>query len=361
MSNFGNKLKVSVFGTSHGKAIGVNIDGLPAGIHIDTDALYSFMQRRAPGRNTTSTNRKESDIPVFLSGVRNSVTDGFPLCAIIENSDMHSSDYESIKNTPRPAHADYTAYVKYNGNADMRGGGHFSGRLTAPLCIAGYIAKSILEEKGIYIGTHLLSVANIKDEPFPLFPEKELYCELCKKDIPAINDAAGEKMKQAILSAKDKLDSVGGVIECAISGMPAGIGGPMFEGIEGRLAAAIFGIPAVKGIEFGRGFEASALYGSENNDTFTVKDGKIITETNNCGGILGGISNGMPIVFKTAFKPTPSIAKEQKTVDLEKMENTTISIKGRHDPCVVIRALPVVESVAALVLLDMLMEENYGH
>ncbi len=360
-SEYGKNLKISVFGQSHGKAIGVNMDGLPTGEPIDEQKLFAFMQRRAPGKNKTSTQRKEKDKPVFLSGIENGKTCGFPLCAIIENADMHSSDYESLKNKPRPGHADYTAYVKYGGTADMRGGGHFSGRLTAPLCIAGGIALQILERRGIYIGAHVLSIADKRDETFPLNPKKELFEEIAKKDFPTISDAAAKEMEEVILSAKAELDSVGGVVECAITGLPAGLGGAMFDGIEGRMAAAIFGIPAVKGVEFGLGFESTKIKGSQNNDAFWIKDGRVETETNNCGGILGGISNGMPIVFKTAFKPTPSIAQKQKTVDLEKMENTTVEIIGRHDPCVVLRAVPVVEAVAAIVIFDMLMEGNYGY
>lgn len=360
-SEYGKNLKISVFGQSHGTAIGVNIDGLGAGETIDEEKLYKFMQRRAPGKNKTSTARNEKDKPKFISGVENGKTCGFPICAIIENSDMHSSDYESLKNTPRPGHADYTAYVKYGEDVDMRGGGHFSGRLTAPMCIAGGIALQILEKHGIYIGAHVLSIEDEKDENFPLKPEKEMFEEISRKDFPAINDDCAKKMEERILSAKDELDSVGGVVECVIVGVPAGVGSAMFDGIEGRLSSAIFGIPAVKGIEFGLGFESTRIKGSINNDAFVVNDGKIETETNNCGGILGGISNGMPIVFKVAFKPTPSIAQKQKTVDLKKMENTTIEILGRHDPCVVLRAVPVVEAVAATVILDLLMEENYGH
>ncbi|MBR5236897.1 MAG: chorismate synthase [Clostridia bacterium] len=355
-SEYGKNLKVSVFGQSHGKAIGVNIDGLPAGETIDEEKLYRFIQRRAPGQNKTSTARKEKDKPVFLSGFEHGKTCGFPLCAIIENADMHSSDYESLKNKPRPGHADYTAYVKYGGTADMRGGGHFSGRLTAPLCIAGGIALQILEKHGIYIGAHVLSIADKQDDAFPLKPQKELFETIAKKDFPAINDAAAKEMEETILAAKAELDSVGGVVECAVTGLPAGLGGVMFDGIEGRLASAIFGIPAVKGVEFGLGFDATKIKGSQNNDAFIINGEKVETETNNCGGILGGISNGMPIVFKTAFKPTPSIAQKQKTVDLEKMENTTVEITGRHDPCVVLRAVPVVEAVAAIVILDMIME-----
>ena len=357
-SEYGKKLKISVFGQSHGKAIGVNIDGLPAGESIDMDELLSFMARRAPGTSDLATRRKEPDIPVFLSGLEDGKTCGFPLCAIIENKDQHSKDYAGLTDTPRPGHADYTARLRYGTSVDMRGGGHFSGRLTAPLCIAGGIAKQILARRGIYVGAHLACIAGIKDESFPLEPPKELFDSLAKKAIPVINEDAGEKMAEAIRNAASEMDSVGGVIECAVTGLPAGIGSPMFDGVENRLAQAVFGIPAVKGIEFGAGFDVASMKGSENNDPFIIEDGKIKTLTNNCGGILGGITTGMPVVLRAAFKPTPSIAKEQRTINIPKMENTTLNIKGRHDPCVVIRAVPVVEAVTATVILDMLLEGN---
>ena len=270
-SEFGKLLKISVFGQSHGKAIGVNIDGLPAGEAIDMEALNAFMARRKPGKSPLSTARKEADTPVFLSGVENGVTCGFPLCAIIENSDQHSSDYNNLRDTPRPGHADYTAAVRWDGHADMRGGGHFSGRLTAPLCIAGGIAKQILARRGIFVGAHLAAVAGIDDVPFPLHPTAELFDEIAAKPFPVLDDQAGERMQTLILEARQNLDSVGGTIECAAIGIPAGLGDPMFDGIENRLAAALFGIPAVKGVEFGLGFGSARLHGSENNDPFTVE------------------------------------------------------------------------------------------
>ncbi len=359
-SEYGKALKISVFGQSHGKAIGVNIDGLPAGEEIDEKELISFMQRRAPGKSDVTTHRKEADTPVFLSGIVDGKTCGVPVCAVIENKDAHSSDYSGFSNTPRPGHADYTSVIKYGESADIRGGGHLSGRLTAPICIAGGIAKQILEKRGIYIGAHISSVCRVKDDGFPLFPTEKLFEEIAKKPFPVINDEIGDAMKKVILSAANDLDSVGGCVECAIIGLPAGIGSPMFDGIENRIGAAIFGIPAIKGIEFGAVFRSSEMYGSENNDPFYAKDGKVMTETNNCGGILGGISTGMPIVFNVAFKPTPSIGKEQRTVDLKSMTDTHITVGGRHDPCVAVRAVPAVEAVAATVILDMLLEENNG-
>ncbi|MBQ2720655.1 MAG: chorismate synthase [Clostridia bacterium] len=357
-SEYGKALKISVFGQSHGKAIGVNIDGLPSGEQIDLEELYAFMARRAPGKSEFATKRSEADMPVFLSGIENNKTCGFPVCAIIENKDTRSTDYAGLSRTPRPSHADYTALLRYGESVDLRGGGHFSGRLTAPLSIAGGIAKQILARRGIFIGAHLSSVGTAKDEKFPLYPTKELFDEVAKKELPVINDELGKKMAEQIREAAADADSVGATIECAITGFPAGIGSPMFDGIENRIAQAIFGISAVKGIEFGAGFESSEMRGSKNNDPFRIENGKIVTETNNCGGILGGISNGMPIVFRAAFKPTPSIGIEQKTVDVKMMENTTVTVKGRHDPCVAVRAVPVVEAVAATVILDMLLEES---
>jgi len=359
-SEFGRMLRVSVFGQSHGKAIGVQMDGLPAGEAIDLDALQAFMDRRRPGKNRLSTQRHEADIPLFLSGVENGVTCGTPLCAIIENSNQRSSDYTELADKPRPGHADYTAWVKWKGQADMRGGGHFSGRLTAPLCIAGGIAKQILARRDIHVGAHLSAVANVGDAVFPLQPTVEQFNAIATKEFPVLDDAAGDAMQAAILAAREAGDSVGGIIECAAIGLPAGLGSPMFDGIENRLAAALFGIPAVKGVEFGAGFAAAGLRGSENNDPFTVENGEILTTQNHAGGILGGITTGMPVTLRVAVKPTPSISKPQQTVSLSRKEDTTLSIQGRHDPCIAHRAVPVVEAVTALVLLDLLLEEHHG-
>ena len=353
-SEFGNILRVSVFGQSHGKAIGVNIDGLPAG------EPNAFLDRRKPGKSPLSTARKESDTPVFLSGLENGVTCGFPLCAIIENSDQHSSDYSELADKPRPSHADYTARVKWGGHADMRGGGHFSGRLTAPLCIAGGIAKQILARRGIFVGAHLAAVGTENDAPFPLHPTAELFDAIAAKPFPVVDDGAGDRMQALILEARKNLDSVGGIIECAAIGLPAGLGDPRFGGVENRLAAALFGIPAVKGVEFGLGFGSARLHGSENNDPFTVENGSVVTASNRAGGILGGITTGMPVTLRTAIKPTPSISRPQQTVSLSAMENTELVIRGRHDPCIAHRAVPVVEAVTAAVLLDLLLEGNHG-
>ena len=359
-SEFGKLLRVSVFGQSHGKAIGVTMDGLPAGEAIDLDELNAFLDRRKPGKGPLSTTRKETDIPTFLSGLEDGVTCGFPLCAVLQNSDQHSKDYSELLDKPRPSHADYTAAIKWGGHADMRGGGHFSGRLTAPLCVAGGIAKQILARQGIHVGAHLASVGREEDAAFPLHPTQELFSAVAAKPFPVLDDEAGTRMQAEILAAREALDSVGGIIECAAIGLPAGLGDPMFDGIENRLAAALFGIPAVKGVEFGLGFGSSRLRGSENNDSFRMENGQIQTESNRAGGILGGITSGMPITLRVAMKPTPSIGQAQKTVSLAAQENADLTIHGRHDPCIAHRAVPVVEAVTAIVLLDLLLEGNHG-
>lgn len=362
-SNIGTSLKVSIFGQSHGKAIGVTLDGLPSGEAIDLSKLQEFLDRRRPGTSEVTTQRNEADIPEFLSGVQETgvqeiTTCGFPLCAVIHNSDQHSSDYSNLLQNPRPSHADYTAALKYGEARDMRGGGHFSGRLTAPICIAGGICKQILARRGIYVGAHLQQVGTVLDEPFPLYPTKELFEEVAGRNPAVLDPACGRKMLDEVYAAKMDLDSVGGIIECAVTGFPAGIGDPMFDGIENELAKALFGIPAVKGVEFGNGFAAAELKGSENNDSFIAENGEVKTETNRSGGIQGGISNGMPILFRVAIKPTPSIAKPQKTVNLETLEETELVIKGRHDPCIALRAVPVVEAMAAIVMTDLLLQNR---
>lgn len=359
-SEFGKLLRVGVFGESHGAAIGVTVDGLPAGERIDMDELQTFLDRRRPGKNPLSTARRETDVPEFLSGLRDGVTCGTPLCAVIHNSDQHSADYAELADKPRPSHADYTAWVKWRGQADMRGGGHFSGRLTAPLCVAGGIAGQILARRGIFVGAHLAAVGTEEDETFPLHPTDELFRAVAAKPFPTLSDAAGERMQRVILDAREAQDSVGGIIECAAIGLPAGVGEPMFDGVENRLAAALFGIPAVKGVEFGAGFGSARLRGSENNDALRVENGRVVTETNRAGGILGGITNGMPLTLRVGIKPTPSIGQKQKTVSLSRMENTELTVHGRHDPCIAHRAVPVVEAVTACVLLDLLLEEQYG-
>ena len=357
-SEFGNILRVSVFGQSHGDAVGVLMDGLPAGEAVDPAELQTFLERRRAKPDGLSTARAESDIPRFLSGLQDGKTCGFPLCAILENKNQRSGDYAPLDGTPRPGHADYTAWVKWRGSADMRGGGHFSGRLTAPLCVAGGIAKQILARRGIHVGAHLQRVGGVSDAQFPVLPTPDLLARVAAKAFPVLDDAAGERMKEAVAKARQDGDSVGGVVECAAVGFPAGIGGALFGGLESRLSFAVFGIPAVKGVEFGEGFHAAELRGSGNNDPFTMRNGTVVTETNHSGGILGGISNGMPLVFRAAFKPTPSIGRRQNTVNLSTMKPDFLTISGRHDPCVAHRAVPVVEAVTACVLLDALLEQG---
>lgn len=357
MSYMGDKIKIEIFGESHSPEIGMTLTGVPSGEQIDFDRLYAFMQRRAPGRDATSTARKEADKPEFICGITDGVTTGAPITAVIHNSDQHSKDYEKLRFTPRPSHADYAAYVKYDGKNDIRGGGAFSGRLTAPLCIGGGIAKQILEKRGITVAAHVYSIGGICDTPFDAVSPCDIE-SAGKKDFPVISDEAGERMRKAILDAKADGDSVGGVVECIITGIDAGYGGPIFDGVEGKISYALFGIPAVKGVEFGAGFKVSEMLGSECNDPFEYKNGKVVTATNNSGGIQGGITNGMPITLRAAFKPTPSIAKEQNTIDLKTKENIKLTIGGRHDPCVVVRAVAAVEAAAALCILDLLEERK---
>ena len=347
-STYGENIRLTIFGQSHSPAIGVTIEGIPAGERIDMDELRRFLSRRAPGQNAWSTPRKEADAPEILSGLVNGYTCGAPLAAIIRNTNTRSQDYANLAAAPRPGHADYTAEVKYGGYQDCAGGGHFSGRLTAPLCIAGGICLQILARGGITVVSRIASIAGVADEG-------ALTASTAEKEFPTVSDARGAAMRAAIMKAKEAGDSVGGVVECAVLGAPAGLGDPMFGGMENRIAAALFGIPAVKGVEFGAGFAAAALCGSENNDPFTVKDGRIVTETNRCGGILGGITTGMPIVFRAAFKPTPSIAREQQSVDLQTMKPEKLCIMGRHDPCIVPRAVPCVEAAAAVAVYDALL------
>ena len=326
-SIFGKNVKISIFGQSHSAAIGVVIDGLPAGIKLDQEKLQSFLDRRAPGQSRYTTARKEGDRPEFLSGLVDGTTCGAPLAAVIRNTNTRSSDYDNIRDVPRPGHADYTAHIKYGGFEDVSGGGHFSGRLTAPLCVAGGIALQILEQKGVSVSASILEIGGSREDPFGKIEE-----------------------------ARREGDSVGGVIQCTAEGLPPGIGEPMFDGLENRIAQAVFAIPAVKGIEFGRGFEAARLRGSENNDQFCYDGERVRTRTNNHGGILGGISSGMPVVFSVAIKPTPSISIEQDSISYSREENVRIAVRGRHDPCIVPRAVPCVEAACALAIYDLMLE-----
>lgn len=355
-SMLGNKLKVSVFGQSHGEAVGVVMDGLPPGEQVDLQRLQVFLDRRAPGRNALSTSRKERDEPRILSGLLEGRTCGAPLCAVLENGDTRSGDYASLADLPRPSHADYPARVRYGGHNDPRGGGHFSGRLTAPLCVAGGIALQILERWGVVIGAHAQAVGSVRDrgfDPVGLTPQ-ELRLP-GQRSVPVLEEAAEEAMAREVEAAAAQLDSVGGIVECGIVGLPAGMGDPMFDGIENRMAAALFGIPALRGVEFGAGFAAAGMRGSQHNDPYILKDGAVQTATNHHGGVIGGITTGMPVIFRVAFKPTPSIGQEQRTVDVKAMAEAPLRIQGRHDPCVALRAAPCVEAVAALVVLDFLL------
>lgn len=354
-STYGDKIKISVFGESHGTAIGVVIDGLPAGVKIDMDKVLVQMARRAPGRDKTATPRLEKDFPKVLSGMLDNTLTGAPLCAVIENTNTKSSDYSNLLSCPRPGHSDYPAFIKYNASNDIRGGGHFSGRLTAPIVFAGAICRQILEQKGIKIVAHINSIGTAYDTPLnPIEIDNELISRLNQMQFTLIDNSAEERMREQVEDARLNLDSIGGTIECAVTGIEAGIGDPMFDGIEGVIAKAVFGIPAIKGIEFGKGFELAQMRGSQSNDPYCYKDGKVVTTTNNMGGILGGITNGMPIIFRAVVKPTPSIASKQNTVDLQTKENAELEIKGRHDPCIVPRAVPVIEAVTAIAIINML-------
>jgi len=355
---WGNNIKLSLFGESHGKGIGVVLDGLPSGFELDFDLINKQMQRRAPGKNDTSTPRKEKDAFEIISGLFHGKTTGTPLCCLIRNMDTRSEDYEKVHHIIRPGHADYTGTIKYKGFNDFRGGGHFSGRLTAPLVFAGSIAMQILIKREIYIGSHIMNIAGISDRPYDHTSlNKEVFQSLSRKEISTLDDHIGLKMKEAIIHAKSLKDSVGGIIETAILNTPAGLGDPFFDSVESKLSSMMFSIPAVKGIEFGSGFNLAQMKGSESNDAFMLSHGKVSTLTNHNGGILGGITNGMPIVFKTVIKPTPSIGKVQKSIDLTTMNETEIEISGRHDPCIVLRALPVMEAAASLVILDILSDD----
>ena len=355
-NNYSEHFKITIFGQSHAAAIGVVIEGIPAGIALDLADIQAMLTRRAPGHAPYATARKEPDLPEIVSGLVNGVTCGAPLCAIIRNKDARSADYDAMRHVPRPAHADFAAYVKYNGQNDCRGGGPFSGRMTAPLVFAGAVAMQLLKGKGITVGAHIAQIGEVKDAPFDSVNIDAATLEaLKKKPFPTCSDAAGERMGEAIAAAKADGDSLGGVAECAAVGVPVGLGAPMFGGLENEIARCVFAIPAVKGIEFGSGFAGSALRGSENNDPFIIKDGEIRTETNNHGGILGGLASGMPVVFRAAFKPTPSIAKPQQSVNLQTCEPVTLEIPGRHDPCVVPRAVPCVEAACAVALANLIL------
>lgn len=361
-STIGTNIKLSIFGQSHSKVVGVVIDGLPAGESINMDQVQEFMDRRRPGQGAHTTARKESDNPQVLSGILEGKTCGAPLAIIIDNNDARPQDYVQVGSQPRPGHADFSAWRKYNGRHDFYGGGHFSGRLTAPLCFAGAVCKQILTRRGVTIGAHILSVGDVMDAYYDSMnmTADELREISDKKPLSVIDDACSKKMLDLIAEVREDQDSIGGQIECCALGIPAGIGDPIFDGMENRIAQAVFGIPAVRGIEFGAGFAAARMRGSEHNDSFISDGGVVRTSTNKHGGILGGISTGMPLIFRTAFKPTPSIGKLQQTVDLLTGETIPLEIHGRHDPCIVSRAVPCIEAAAAVQILDLMLSDHKG-
>ncbi len=355
MNSWGSNIRVSIFGESHGEGIGVVIDGLPGGIKLDMGKINREMERRAPGRSSISTSRSEADSVEILSGFVNGMTTGTPIAGVIRNTNTISKHYE--KDLIRPGHADYTGFTKYGANHDYRGGGHFSGRITAPLVFAGAIAKQVLEAEGVYVGAHILKIKDVSDKGFDYAKvTAEEIKKLTQKSFPVFDEVQGDLMKKVIADAKMNKNSVGGMVECAVVGMPPGKGSPFFGSVESRLSSMMYSIPAVKGVAFGAGGAFADMFGSEANDEFYCEDGVIKTYTNNNGGINGGITNGMPVIFKTVIKPTASIALKQRTVDISKMENTEIEIHGRHDPCIVHRGAIVVENAAALVMLDVLYD-----
>ena len=357
----GRVLNFSVYGGSHEPCIGIRTQGLPAGEVIDLQQLQAFLDRRAPGRNAWSTSRRETDVPEFLTGLSAGILDGSELLAIIRNANTRSSDYAVLRDVPRPMHADFTAREKYGDAVNMAGGGPFSARMTAPLCVLGGICLQILAQKGIFIGAHIAEIAGIADEAFdPVGVSRADFARVQARQFPVLDDAAGEAMLARIEAARQEGDSVGGIIEVAAIGLHAGLGGAMYDGMESAIAHLAFGVPAVKGIEFGAGFSAAQMTGSAHNDAFCIENGRIVTETNRHGGILGGITSGMPLTFRVALKPTPSIAKAQKSVSLSRMEEESLTITGRHDPCVVPRAVSIFEAVCAIAVLDALLEDPHG-
>ena len=353
-ATWGKKIRYTIFGESHGKGIGITIDGLPPGLELDLAEISREMTRRAPGRNPLSTDRSEKDAYTIWSGFVNGKTTGTPLCAIIENTNQRSADYDSLAAKFRPGHADYSGFIKYKGFNDIRGGGHFSGRLTASLVFAGAIAKQLLRQKNILIGSHIQRIGPISEPKFPTGPfEKQVLEQLTHQDFAVIDPLIAQQMQDCILSAKSVGDSVGGIIEAAVLNLPAGLGDPFFDSLESTLSHLLFSIPAIKGVEFGAGFDLATMRGSTANDALFNQNGKIQTSTNHNGGILGGITNGMPLIFRVVVKPTASIYLEQHTVN-SLGENTTLIVEGRHDPCIVPRAVPVVEAVAAMAIWDVL-------
>jgi len=355
----GTNLHLSIFGESHGEAIGCVLENFPAGVAVDMEAVSLQMARRAPGRDPTATARKEADAPQIISGILNGVTTGAPLTALIRNTNQRSGDYKNITEDflPRPGHADYPAYLRYGGHADLRGGGHFSGRLTAPLVFAGSLCRQLLKANGVTVGGHIASVGSVSDTPFdPVRVSSEQLDALSASPLALLDPAAEAPIRAEIEAARLAADSVGGIVELAAVGLPGGIGSPLFESAESRLSAILFGIPAVKGIEFGDGFALAAMRGSKANDPYILGNGQIRTSSNHNGGILGGITTGMPLILRLAVKPTPSIGQPQQTVNPVTGEPGTLTVKGRHDPCIVPRALPAAEAALAFGLLDILLD-----
>ena len=351
-STWGNRIKLSIFGESHGPAIGCVLDGVPAGIPIDENEVLAQMARRAPGNDATATPRKESDAPEVLSGIFNGVTTGAPIAAIIRNQNTRSADYAQLRRIPRPAHADYPASVRYGGHNDVRGGGHFSGRLTAPMVFAGAVCRQILKARGVEIGGHILQIETVRDAAFGDTVTADDCKRLSASAFPLLDPAVEPAMRAAVANARAVGDSVGGIVQVAATGLPAGLGNPMFGGVENVLASLLFGIPAVKGVSFGAGFDLASMRGSDANDGYRMVNGAVTPLTNHNGGILGGITTGAPLLFNAVIKPTPSIALTQPSVDLQTGENTDLAIQGRHDPCIVPRAVPVLEAACAIALLD---------
>ena len=350
-NTFGNSISVSIFGESHGEMIGAQVDGLAPGIFVDTAYIDKKLSLRRPS-DTISTARVEKDEYKIVSGVYNGYTTGTPIVILIPNENKKSSDYEALKSIPRPSHADYAAECKYHGYQDARGGGHFSGRITAALVAAGALIGAALEKQGIKIGTHISNLHGIADRPFASYEED--IAALSDKVFPTLSDAAEENMKNEIGKARERQDSVGGILESAVIGIPAGVGEPFFDSVESVISHILFSVPGIKGVEFGRGFGFADLFGSEANDAFGIENGRVITKTNNNGGINGGITNGMPITVRCAVKPTPSISIEQDSVNLKEMREEKITVLGRHDPAIIHRARAVVDAALAIAVADML-------
>lgn len=355
-SFFGTNLRLSIFGQSHGEAIGVNIDGFPAGMQIDFEDLAREMARRAPGQNAMTTARKEPDAPEFLSGVLNGVTTGQPICAIIRNTNQRSKDYGAGVDLVRPGHADYTGHVRYFGFEDWRGGGSFSGRLTAPIVLAGALCSQWLRGQGVEIASHISRIGEVEDQLFADLPEEADLRYLRGMTLPVLREGADAEMEAAILAAKEAADSIGGAVECRVTGLPAGLGAPFFDSVESVLAHLMFSVPGVKGVAFGDGFGFARMRGSQANDAFRMAGEKVVTVTNHSGGVNGGITNGMPVLFTCAVRPTPSIAQKQQTISVQQMADVELEIKGRHDPCILSRVTPVIEAMTAIGVMELWKE-----